>query len=100
MTTAVVFNFVRDSVNICTIKCVATVLLLFAETFNKEVSNVLCQKPINPVELLFELRIVVILDSEDGKRTACKKCVRKIVNCYTMFAELGEAGYSTKVKDL
>ena len=73
MTTAVVFNFVRDSVNICTIKCVATVLLLFAETFNKEVSNVLGQKPINPVELLFELRIVVILDSEDGKRTACQK---------------------------
>ena len=33
---------------------------LFAETFNKEVSNVLCGKPIILVELLFELRIVVI----------------------------------------
>ena len=29
--------------------------------------------------------------SEDGKRTACKKCARKIVNCYRMFAELWEA---------
>ena len=47
---------------------------LFAETFNKELSNVLCQKPIiRLVELLFELRIVVIQDSEDGKMTACKK---------------------------
>ena len=63
MTTAVVFNFVRVSENICAIclenfhteheKCVATVLL-FAETFNKEVSNVLCEKPIILVELLFE----------------------------------------------
>ena len=37
---------------------------------NKEVSNVLCEKPIILLELLFELRIVVI---QDGKRTACKK---------------------------
>ena len=43
------------------------------------------------MELLFELRIVVIQDSEDGKRTACKKCAWKIVNCYRMFAELQEA---------
>ena len=65
---------------------------LFAETFNKEVSNVLCEKPIILVELLlFELRTVVIQDSEDGKRTVCKKCARKIVNCYRMFAELREA---------
>ena len=97
---AVVFNFVRVSENIGTIclenfyteygKCVATVPL-FAETFNKEVSNVLCEKPIILVELLLELRIVVIQDSEDGKRTVCKKCARKIVNCYRMFAELREA---------
>ena len=82
MTTAVVFNFVRVSENICTIclenfhtecaKYVATVPL-FAETFNKEVSNVFCEKPIILVELLFALRNVVIQDSEDGKRTACKK---------------------------
>ena len=29
---------------------------LFSETFNKEVSNVLCEKPIMLVELLLELR--------------------------------------------
>ena len=46
---------------------------LFAETFNKEVSNVLCEKPIILVELLLKLRIVVIQDSEDGERTVCKK---------------------------
>ena len=43
------------------------------------------------MELLFELRIVVIQDSEDGKRTPCKKCATKLVNCYRMFAELQEA---------
>ena len=68
MTMVVVFNFVRVSENIGTIclenfhtengKCVATVPLI-AETFNKEVSNVLCEKPIILVELLLELRIVV-----------------------------------------
>ena len=100
MTKTVVFNFVRVSKNICTIcledfhtkygTCVATVPL-FAETFNKEVSNVLSEKPIILVELLFELRIVVIQDNQDGKRTACKKCARKIVNCYRKFAELRKA---------
>ena len=72
---------------------------LFAETFNKEVSNVLCEKPIILVELLLELRIVVIQDSEDGKRTVCKKCARKIVNCYRMFAELREALASGRALD-
>ena len=47
-------------------------MLLFAETFNREVSNVLYKKPIF-VELLLELRIVVIQDSEDGKRSDGKK---------------------------
>ena len=97
--------------NICTIclenfhteygKCVATVPL-FAETFNKEVqSNVLCQKPVILVELLFELRIVVIQDSEDGKRFAksCKKCARKIVNCYRMFVELRVALADSRALD-
>ena len=37
-------------------KCVATAPL-FAETFNKEVFYVLCEKPIILVELLFELRM-------------------------------------------
>ena len=71
---AVVLNFVRVSENIDTIclkifhteygKCLAT-LPLFAET--------------------------EVQDSEDGKRAVCKKCARKIVNCYRMFAELWEA---------
>ena len=37
------------------------------------------------------------------KGLLAKKCARKIVNCYRMFAELPEAlvlGYSTKPKDL
>ena len=61
---AVIFDFVWVSKNICTIylknfhteyvKSVATVPL-FAETLNKEVSNVLCEKPIILVELLLEL---------------------------------------------
>ena len=42
---------------------------LFAETFNKEVSNVLCEEHTILVELLLELRNVVIQDSED----VCKK---------------------------
>ena len=75
---AVAFNFIRVSENICTIylenfhteyeKCIATVPL-FAKTFHKEVSNVFCEKPIILVELLLELRvagIVVIKNSEDG----------------------------------
>jgi len=71
------------SENICTIclenfhteygKCVATVPL-FSETSNKEFPNVLCEKPVILVELFLELRIVVIQDSEDGKRSVCKKC--------------------------
>ena len=64
MTMAVVFDFVRVYENICTIdlknfhmeygKSVTTVPL-FAETLNKEVSNVLCEKPIILVELLLQL---------------------------------------------
>ena len=43
------------------------------------------------MELLLELKIVVIQDSEDGKRYVGKrKRPRKIVNCYRMFAELRE----------
>ena len=99
MTTTVVFNFVRVSENTCTIclenfhteygKCVATVPL-FAETFNKEVSNVLCEKPIILVQLLLGHENCC-QDSEDGKRTVCKIRARKIVDCYRMFAELREA---------
>ena len=90
--------FVVVSKNICTIclkhfhtehrKCVATVLL-FSEASKKEFSNVSCKKPVILVELLLELRNVVIQDSEDSKRSDCKKCTRKIVNYYNrMFTEL------------
>ena len=51
---------------------------LFAETFNKEVSKVLCEKPIIFVQLLFELRNVVIQDSDDGKRTISLGDLRKL----------------------
>ena len=84
--------------NVCTIslenfhteygKCVATVPLFAA--VNKEVSNVLCEKPIILVESLFELRIVVI-QVKMAKGLLAKKCARKIVICYRMFAELQEA---------
>ena len=63
----------------------------FSETSNKEFSNVLCKKPVILVELFLELRIVVIQDSEDGKRSVCKKCARKIMSCYRMFTEFREA---------
>ena len=43
------------------------------------------------MELLLELRIVVIQESEDGKKTVCKTCTRKIVNYYRMLAELRQA---------
>ena len=61
----IIVNYFRLSsllcINFACIKDNATVPL-FAETFNKEVSNVLCEKPIIFVELLFELRNVVIQD--------------------------------------
>jgi len=73
---------VMVSENICTIclknfhteygKCVAT-LLPFSEGSNKEFSNALCEKSVILVELFLELRIVVIQDGEDGKKSVCKK---------------------------
>ena len=74
--------FVMVSENICTIclenfhtECgnyVATVLL-FSETSNKEFSYVSFEKPVILVELFLELRIVVIQDGEDSKRSVRKK---------------------------
>ena len=49
------------------------------------------EKRVILVELLLELRIVVIQNSEDGKRSVCKKCARKIVNYYRTFTEFREA---------
>ena len=54
----------------------------------------MCEKPIILVELLLELRvagIVVIKIVKMAKGLLAKKCARKIVNCYRMFAELQEA---------
>ena len=66
--------------------CVATVPLFF-ETSNKY-RNVLCGKTVILARLLLGLKIFVSLD---GSSTVCKKCARKIVNCYKMFVELEKA---------
>jgi len=57
---------------------------------NKEFSNVLGEKPVILGELLLELRIIVIQNSEDGKRSVCKKCARKRVNYFRTFTEFRE----------
>lgn len=67
--------------------CVATVPL-FLETCNTEFCNVLCGKPVILVQLLLDLKIIV---SHDGSSSVCKKCARKIVNCYKLFVELKQA---------
>ena len=54
----------------------------FLKLLTKSFLNVLCEKPVILVELLLELRIVVIQDSEDGERSVCKKCTGKIANGY------------------
>ena len=38
--------------------------------------------------VVLKLSIVVIQDNKDGKRSVCKNCARKKVNCYRMFMEL------------
>ena len=67
--------------------CVATVPL-FLETCNKEFSNVLSGKSIILAQLLLDLKITA---SHDGSSSVCKKCARKIVNCYKLFVELKKA---------
>jgi len=67
--------------------CVATVPL-FVETSNKEFCNVLCGKPVILAQILLDLKIIV---SHDGSSSVCKKCARKILNCYKLFAELEKA---------
>ena len=62
---------------------VATVSL-FCETSNKEFSSALSGKPVILAKLLADLGIVV----QDRQRSVCKKCARKIVNCYKLFTEL------------
>lgn len=67
--------------------CVATVSL-FSETSNKEFSNACDGKPVVFAELLRVLGIVLV---QDRPRSVCKKCARKIVNCYKLFTELQQA---------
>ena len=67
--------------------CVATVSL-FSETSNKEFSNACNGKPIVFADLLRVLGIVLV---QDRQRSVCKKCARKIVNCYKLFTELQQA---------
>ena len=50
----------------------------------------MCEKPIILVELLFELRMLSFKIVKMTKGLLAKKCARKIVSYYTMFAELRE----------
>ena len=63
---------------------VATVSL-FCENSNKEFSSALSGKPVILAKLLADLGIVVV---QHRQRSVCKKCARKIVNCYKLFTEL------------
>ena len=51
------------------------------------------------MELLLEMKIVVIYNREDGKRSVCKKCAWKIVNRYQTFTELREVFAAGKALD-
>ena len=87
--------------NVCTIclekfqtkygKSIATVPLFSYWNSSKRVFNCFVWKTCHSCELLPQLIVVVIQDSEDGKRSVCKECARKIVNFYRKFTELREA---------
>ena len=93
--------FVMVPENVCTIclkkfhtgygKSITTAPLFSYWNSSKRVFYCFAWKTCHSCELLLELIIVVIQDSEDGKRSVCKECARKIVNCYRMFTELREA---------
>ena len=53
-----------------------------------EFCNVLWEKPVILAQLLLDLKIFV---SHDSSSSVCKKCARKIVNCYKLFVELEKA---------
>ena len=63
--------------------CVASVSL-FLETSNKEFSSVLGGKPVVLGNLLKRIGIF----APSYRNCVCKKCARKIVNCYKLFQEL------------
>lgn len=60
----------------------------FSQTFNKEFSNALNGKPVVIAELLLDIGIGVV---QDRRSSVCKRCARKIVNCYKLFTELQQA---------
>lgn len=66
---------------------VATVSLFLA-TSNKEFSGVLSQKQVVLGKLLQSIGIFALPKSNDS---VCKKCARKVVNCYKLFQELKTA---------
>ena len=68
---------------------VATVPL-FLETCNKEFCNVLCGKQVILAQLLLDLKIIV---SHDGSCSVCKKCARKVVNCYKLLVKLKKKAF-------
>ena len=64
--------------------CVVTVSL-FKETYNKEFSSSVGGKPIILPNLLQSIGIFAVRGFGDS---LCKKCARKVANCYKLFKEL------------
>ena len=75
--------------------CSSSSVSLFNETLNKEFSSVLAGKPVILAKLLQSLGICVALN----RRSVCKKCARKVVNCYKLYKELKEAFEDTAVEE-
>ena len=67
--------------------CVSSVPL-FSETVNKEFCSALGVQSLILSNLLLKLGIVLNGADQQCDHFACKKCSRKIVNCYKLFSEL------------
>ena len=67
--------------------CVSSVPL-FSETVNKEFCAALGVQSLILSNLLLKLGIVLNGADQQCDHFACKKCSRKIVNCYKLFSEL------------
>ena len=73
----------------------------FSETVNKEFCSALGVQSVVLANLLSKLGIVLNTASQQDDHFACKKCSRKIVNCYKLFSELYKSfGYSTLEENL
>jgi hypothetical protein len=80
--------------------CISSVPL-FSETVNKEFCSALGVQSVVLANLLSKLGIVLNTASQQDDHFACKKCSRKIVNCYKLFSELYKSfGYSTLEENL